>query len=127
MKSLAEFRAGFNQCATEVNNNLNSTPNSEHVREKLMTHLASSCHGNHPNSTFAPTNFPANAAGGSTTMWVPYPSPPPSPMAQNFQGIHRDILPPISPLSPVHHATKTPTCESKTSSPTSKPALWRPW
>ncbi|KAK3750173.1 hypothetical protein QZH41_015400, partial [Actinostola sp. cb2023] len=100
MKSLAEFRAGFNQCAAEVSKNLRASPNSDQLREKLMSHLASSCHGNH--STFAPASFPATPVG--TAVWVPYPSPPPSPTSQNVPmylpgavAVHRDTVTPISP------------------------------
>ncbi|KXJ25595.1 transcription factor HES-1 [Exaiptasia diaphana] len=138
MKSLAEFRAGFNQCANEVSKNLSSSPNSDHVREKLMSHLASSCHSNHPSSTFPHASFPANSAG-TPTVWVPYPSPPPSPTSQNalyLQGpvaIQREPIPPISPVSPVQLVSPqtklNSPCEStvKATASTKKPALWRPW
>ena len=131
MKSLAEFRAGFNQCAAEVSKNLSASPNSDQLREKLMSHLASSCHGNH--STFAPASFPATPVG--TAVWVPYPSPPPSPTSQNVPmylpgavAVHRDTVTPISPVSPVQliHQTNINTMKECTKR-TTKPALWRPW
>lgn len=137
MKSLAEFRAGFNQCASEVSQNLNVSPNSDHLREKLISHLASSCHGNHPSSTFAPASFPANPAVTTPTVWVPYPSPPPSPTSQKAMylqatiPVHREAVAPISPVSPVQLVPQTSLCavtEHPVKRPaTKKPALWRPW
>lgn len=134
MKSLAEFRAGFNQCANEVSKNLSSSPNSDHVREKLISHLATSCHGNHPSSTFSHApSFPANSAG-TPTVWVPYPSPPPSPTSQNTVYLQGAVaVSPISPVSPVQLVSPqtkfNSPCEStvKTTASTKKPALWRPW
>jgi hypothetical protein len=133
MNSLAEFRAGFNQCATEVSKNLSASDSSDHLREKLMSHLASNCHGNRVNSTFAPVSFPANTT--TTTVWVPYPSPPPSPTTQNAMyltgtvAMPRDSTSPMSPVSPVQAIPQLKTADNLVKRPviTKKPALWRPW
>ncbi|XP_031561353.1 transcription factor HES-4-A-like [Actinia tenebrosa] len=129
MNSLAEFRAGFNQCAAEVSKNLSASDSSGHLREKLMSHLASNCHGNRVNSTFAPPSFPAN----NTTVWVPYPSPPPSPISQNtvyLAGtvpVLRDSSSLMSPVSPLQTTAQVKTEFVKRPVSTKKPALWRPW
>lgn len=131
MNSLAEFRAGYNQCAAEVSKNLSASDSSDHLREKLMSHLASNCHGNRVNSTFAPPSFPANTA--TTTVWVPYPSPPPSPTSQNTMylagtvGVPRDSSSLMSPVSPVQTIPQVKTELVKRPVATKKPALWRPW
>lgn len=138
-KSLADYRAGFNQCANEVNRNILTSEGSDQLREKLLNHLASCCHGNATNRVATshapgiPAMTPSFPAVAPSAVWTPYPSPPPSPTNQST------VFIPVSPLKPDMHALPTlfsPTAVhvqkialSPASSPTAatKTLLWRPW
>ncbi|CAH3047203.1 unnamed protein product [Porites lobata] len=138
-KSLADYRAGFNQCANEVNRNILTSEGSDQLREKLLNHLASCCHGNATNRVATshapgiPAMTPSFPAVAPSAVWTPYPSPPPSPTNQST------VFIPVSPLKPEMHALPTlfsPTAVhvqkialSPASSPTAatKTLLWRPW
>ena len=139
IKSLADYRAGFNQCANEVNRNILTSEGSDQLREKLLNHLASCCHGNATNRVATshapgiPAMTPSFPAVAPSAVWTPYPSPPPSPTNQST------VFIPVSPLKPEMHALPTlfsPTAVhvqkialSPASSPTAatKTLLWRPW
>ncbi|CAH3028610.1 unnamed protein product [Porites evermanni] len=138
-KSLADYRAGFNQCANEVNRNILTSEGSDQLREKLLNHLASCCHGNTTNRVATshapgiPAMTPSFPAVAPSAVWTPYPSPPPSPTNQST------VFIPVSPLKPEMHALPTlisPTAVhvqkialSPASSPiaATKTLLWRPW
>jgi len=138
-KSLADYRAGFNQCANEVNRNILTSDCDEQVREKLLNHLASCCHGNATSrvaTSHAPgipamtASFPAIAPNA---VWIPYPSPPPSPTSKSAVFIPvspvRPEMPMIpSPISPsaahVHKISLSPTSSPNA---TTETPLWRPW
>ena len=134
---MAEYRAGFNQCATEVTRNLSSAAaegSNDKLREKLMSHLASCCHGN-ATSPVAPstmtTVLPAMQTG---PMWAPYPSPPPSPIAQGAVVIPRTALlhtsEPVKPVAPVSppYFTAHKTFGAHAHAGLQSPAkVWRPW
>lgn len=140
--SLAEYRASFNQCANEVNRNILAAKGSEQLKENLINHLASCCHGNatsHVTSSHAsgvPVMTPSFPAISANAVWVPYPSPPPSPQSKSA------VFIPVSPVEPEILRTLIP--KSRISSPASrrhrvslspessatvetKAALWRPW
>ena len=139
-KSLAEYRAGFNQCVNEVNRNITTNDGSDQLREKLLSHLASCYHGNATNrvaTSHAPgipaitPNFPAIAPNA---VWVPYPSPPPSPTSKSAVFIPltspvQSEMPRIpSPVSPsTTRAQRISYLPATSPSATTKTALWRPW
>ena len=137
---LAEYRAGFNQCVNEVNRNITTNDGSDQLREKLLSHLASCYHGNATNrvaTSHAPgipamtPNFPAIAPNA---VWVPYPSPPPSPTSKSAVFIPltspvQSEMPRIpSPVSPsTTRAQRISYLPANSPSATTKTALWRPW
>jgi len=139
-KSLAEYRAGFNQCVNEVNRNIMTSDGSDQLRETLLSHLASCCHGNATNrvaTSHAPgipattPNFPAIAPN---SVWVPYPSPPPSPTRQSAvfipltSPVQTEMSRTPSPVSPsLPHAQQISLTSASSPSATTKTALWRPW
>ncbi|XP_074609943.1 transcription factor HES-1-like [Acropora palmata] len=138
-KAMADYRAGFNQCANEVNRNILANEANAPLREKLLNHLASCCHGNarsrvitsHPPG--APEMTPSFPANSPNAVWVPYPSPPPSP--QNKSAVFVHINPAQSEIPTIHSSIGTPVAQvprgslSPVNSPsaTTKAPLWRPW
>ena len=136
---MAEYRAGYNQCMSEVSRTL---PSSDYVvREKLLTRLASSFHGNSVPETVsrltAPaastvtttTNFPAIP---SATMWVAYPSPPPSPTKDTKIPVCLSTCTPVPtegsrPPTPILQCNMAHKLTAQTSPVEKKPELWRPW
>ena len=138
-KLLADYRAGFNQCANEVNRNILTSEGSDQLREKLLNHLASYCHGNATNRVATshapgiPAMTPSFPAVAPSAVWIPYPSPPPSPTSQSAAAV------PVSPVKPELHCKPSPVSPSaayaliSTLSPASSPnattktPLWRPW
>ena len=138
-QSLAEYRAGFNHCVSEVNRSMTSE-GSEQLREKLLSHLASCYHSNATNrvATSHASGIPAMTqsfpAIAPNTVWVPYPSPPPSPT--NQPTIFNPLTSPIktempripSPISPSAAQTKKISISPASSpSASTKTPLWRPW
>jgi len=138
-KTLADYRAGFNQCANEVNRNILTSEGDEQVREKLLNHLASCCHGNATSrvaTSHAPgipamtASFPAIAPNA---VWIPYPSPPPSPTSKSAVFIPvspvRPEMPRIpSPISPsAAHVHKISLSQTSSPNATTETPLWRPW
>ena len=138
-QSLAEYRAGFNHCVSEVNRSMTSE-GSEQLREKLLSHLASCYHSNATNrvATSHASGIPAMTqsfpAIAPNTVWVPYPSPPPSPT--NQPTIFNPLTSPIktempripSPISPSAVQTqKISISPASSPSATTKTPLWRPW
>lgn len=139
-KSLADFRAGFNQCANEVNRNIMTSEGSDQLREKLLSHLASCCHGNATNRVATshapgiPAMTPSFPAIAPNAVWIPYPSPPPSPTSKSavFIPVANPVqtqMPRIpSPISPsATQAEKINLSPASSPSVTTKTALWRPW
>ncbi|PFX29939.1 Transcription factor HES-1-B [Stylophora pistillata] len=138
-QSLAEYRAGFNQCMNEVNRSM-TCEGSEQLREQLLSRLASCYHSNatnrvatsHASGIPAMTpNFPAIAPN---TVWVPYPSPPPSPTNQPTvfipitSPVKTEMLRIPSPVSPSAAQTqKISLSPASSTSATTKTPLWRPW
>ncbi|XP_058968077.2 transcription factor HES-2-like [Pocillopora verrucosa] len=138
-QSLAEYRAGFNQCVSEVNRST-TCGGSEQLREKLLSHLASCYHSNATNhvatshASGIPAMTPSFPAIAPNNVWVPYPSPPPSPT--NQAAIFIPITSPVktemlripSPVSPSAVQTQkislSPACSP---SAATKTPLWRPW
>ncbi|EDO43263.1 predicted protein [Nematostella vectensis] len=124
----SDFRAGFNACAVEVSNRLSpADANTDNLRETLLSHLVTGCHGNTtPQSqTLVAPSF------SSGTMWVPYPSPPPSPINQSSSFVNaalREVSRPLSPVSPCSRSPAQTTIVSTTRKTTERrTALWRPW
>ncbi|KAL9959853.1 hypothetical protein ACROYT_G033214 [Oculina patagonica] len=139
-KSLAEYRAGFNQCANEVNRNIMTSEGSDQLREKLLSHLASYCHGNATSRVATshapgiPAMTPSFPAMAPNAVWIPYPSPPPSPTGQSAVSIPvtspvQTEMPRIpSPVSPSFaHGQKVSFSPASSPSATTKTSLWRPW
>ena len=139
-KSLAGYRAGFNQCANEVNRNIMTSDGSDQLREKLLSHLASCCHGNATNRVATshapgiPATTPSFPAIVPNAVWIPYPSPPPSPTRQST--VFTPLTSPVqtemsripSPVSPsFSHAKQIGLSPASSPSATVKTALWRPW
>lgn len=138
-KAMADYRAGFNQCANEVNRNILAKEANAPLREKLLNHLASCCHGNarsrvitsHPPG--APEMTPSFPASSPNAVWVPYPSPPPSPQNKSAVFVHAN--PAQSEIPTIHSSIGTPVAQvsrrslSPVNSPsaTTKAPLWRPW
>ncbi|KAM7439212.1 hypothetical protein ABFA07_011389 [Porites harrisoni] len=138
-KLLADYRAGFNQCANEVNRNILTSEGSDQLREKLLNHLASCCHGNATNRVATshapgiPAMTPGFPAVAPSAVWIPYPSPPPSPTSQSASVVS------VGPVKPELHCKHSPVSPSaaythiSTLSPASSPnattktPLWRPW
>ncbi|XP_068713548.1 transcription factor HES-1-like [Montipora capricornis] len=141
-KSLAEYRAGFNQCANEVRTNILTAEGSDQLKETLLNHLASCCHSNVNNRVATshtagiPAMTPSFPAISPSAVWVPYPSPPPSPQSKSaifipvsqVQSELCEIAVPTSPLS-FQVSPKQKVSFSSASSPraATKTALWRPW
>jgi len=139
-KSLAEYRAGFNQCVNEVNRNIMTSDGSDQLRETLLSHLASCCHGNATNRVATshapgiPATTPSFPAIAPNAVWVPYPSPPPSPTRQSAvfipltSPIQTEMSRTPSPVSPsLPHAQQISITSASSPSATTKTALWRPW
>ena len=137
---LAEYRAGFNQCVNEVNRNITTNDGSDQLREKLLSHLALCCHGNATNRVAAshapgiPATTPSFPAIAPNAVWVPYPSPPPSPTRQSAvfipltSPVQTEISRIPSPVSPsLPHAQQVSLSPASSPSATTKTALWRPW
>ena len=138
-KSLANYRASFNQCTNEVNRNIMTSEGGDQLREKLLNHLASCCHGNATSRVTTshapgiPAMTPSFPAIAPSAVWIPYPSPPPSPTSQSA------VFIPVSPVKPEIHSIPSPVSPSAgyiqnislspVSSPnaTTKTPLWRPW
>ena len=113
---------------------------SDQLREKLLTHLASCCHGNATSRVATshapgiPAMTPSFPAIAPNAVWVPYPSPPPSPTSKSavfipvtspVQNEMPRIPSPVSPsLAQAPKATLTP---ASSPSATTKTPLWRPW
>ena len=138
--SLADYRAGFSQCVNEVNRNITTSDGSDQLREKLLSHLASCCHGNATNRVATshapgiPATTPSFPAIAPNTVWVPYPSPPPSPTRQSAvfipltSPVQTEISRISSPVSPSLPRTQQISLSPASSpSATTKAALWRPW
>jgi len=140
-KSLADYRAGFNQCANEVNRNIMTSDGNDELREKLLSHLASCCHGNATSrvaTSHAPgipattTSFPAIVPNA---VWIPYPSPPPSPTRQStvfnpltVSPVQTEMSRIPSPVSPSFtYAQQIGLSPASSPSARVKTALWRPW
>ncbi|KAJ7354880.1 hypothetical protein OS493_029437 [Desmophyllum pertusum] len=139
-KSLAEYRAGFNQCANEVDRNI-MTEGSDQLREKLLSHLASYCHGNATSRVATshapgiPAMTPSFPAIAPNAVWIPYPSPPPSPTNQS--AVFIPVCPvqlempripsPVSPSAAAHVTQKISLSPASSPSATTKIPLWRPW
>ena len=139
-KSLADYRAGFNQCVNEVNRNITTSDGSDQLREKLLSHLASCCHGNATNRVATshapgiPAMTPSFPAIAPNAVWIPYPSPPPSPTSKSAVFIPltssvQSEMPRIpSPVSPsTSRAQRVSFMPASSPSATTKTALWRPW
>ena len=126
---MSEYRTGYSQCMSEVSRTL---PGSEYiVREKLLTQLASSFHSNSvavpaSSPTTTTPNFPAIPA---TAMWIPYPSPPPSPTKEtpiflpSCMPVQTEFTRPPTPVSPC----SIPQNVTAQASPVANKPLWRPW
>ncbi|KAJ7354887.1 hypothetical protein OS493_029444 [Desmophyllum pertusum] len=139
-KSLAEYRAGFNQCANEVDRNI-MTEGSDQLRENLLSHLASYCHGNATSRVATshapgiPAMTPSFPAIAPNAVWIPYPSPPPSPTSQSAVFIPVSpvqlemprIPSPVSPSAAAHVTQKISLSPANSPSATTKTSLWRPW
>jgi len=115
---------------------------SDQLREKLLSHLASYCHGNATSRVATshepgiPATTPSFTAIAPNAVWVPYPSPPPSPtrqsavfipvaVASQVQTEMSTIPSPVSPSLP--HAQHISLSPASSPSATTKTALWRPW
>ena len=138
-QSLAEYRAGLNQCVNEVNRSMTSE-GSNQLREKLLSHLASCYHGNATNRVATshapgiPAMTPSFPAIAPNTVWVPYPSPPPSPTSQPTvfipvtSPVQTEIPRIPSPVSPSAAQTqKTNLSPASSPSAATKTPVWRPW
>lgn len=136
--SLAEYRAGFNQCTAEVTRNLNSASDGcDNLREKLMTHLASCCHSNTTSQVASSTMTTVIPAMQTSPLWAPYPSPPPSPIAQSAvlmpstTFLHASestrSLKAVSPLSPPHFTAQKSFHGHQQVTLQSPAKVWRPW
>jgi len=138
-KSLVDYRAGFNQCANEVNRNILTNEGSEQIREELLNHLASCCHGNATSRVATshapgiPAMTPSFPAIASSAVWIPYPSPPPSPTSKSAVFIPVSPVQPEmpripSPVSPsAAHVQKVSLSPASSPNATTKTPLWRPW
>ncbi|KAL9959844.1 hypothetical protein ACROYT_G033204 [Oculina patagonica] len=138
--TLADYRAGFNQCANEVNRNIMTSEGSDQLREKLLSHLASYCHGNATSRVATshapgiPAMTPSFPAVAPNAVWIPYPSPPPSPTSKS--AVFIPVTSPVqtempripSPVSPsAAHGQKVSVTPASSPSATTKTPLWRPW
>ena len=136
---MANYRAGFNQCANEVNRNILANTANTQLREKFMSHLASYCHGNANNRVATrhvpgiPAMTPSFPAISPSAVWVPYPSPPPSPQSKSAVFISVDpvkhdipmIHSPVGPsVAPVLTSSLSP---ANSTNAAAKSSLWRPW
>lgn len=136
---MADYRAGFNQCANEVNRNILANEANAQLREKLLNHLASCCHGNASNRVATshppgvPEMTPSFPANSPNALWVSCPSPPPSPQNKSAVFIHAN--PVQSKIPRIHSSFGSPVAQvprvsvSLENSPnaTTKAPLWRPW
>ncbi|PFX29951.1 transcription factor HES-1-B-like [Stylophora pistillata] len=138
-QSPAEYRAGFNQCFNEVNRSTTCEGN-EQLREKLLSHLASCYHSDATNrvATSHASGIPAVTSSfpaiAPNTVWVPYPSPPPSPTNQPTvfipvtSPVKTEMLRIPSPVSPSAAQTQQISLSPASSlSAETKTPLWRPW
>lgn len=149
---IAEYRAGFNHCADEINRNLSSVEGADQLRSKLLSHLAQSCcQGDTTISAPAASSkmgvtgqvmsAETTALTSLTPIWIPYPSPPPSPVYMSPSGspastprspTSSDSTPyamglPVVPITaPVPVLTKERN-EVKQTVQSKKPQVWRPW
>lgn len=143
----AEYRAGFHHCAAEISRNLTCVNGADQLRSKMLSHLAQSCCQGDSQETPAPVStigatsstLPPETTSLCTTttlapIWVPYPSPPPSPVYGS-----PSEFPAQSPRSPslecatfksistvatiLHHEVNKSTSHSSTK----KAQVWRPW
>jgi len=149
----AEYRAGYNQCAAEINRNLSNVSGADQLRSKLLSHLAQSCcQGNTPaapvpvsrigatSPVAAPETTSLCTSAPLTPIWIPYPSPPPSPVYCSPSG-----SPTLSPrnssvdCTPFNASTSVVPVTSAvlhqevnyneltTHLKAKKPQVWRPW
>ena len=138
-KTLADYRAGFNQCANEVNRNILTSEGSDQLRGKLLNHLASCCHGNATSRVATshapgiPAMTPSFPTIAPSAVWVPYPSPPPSPDSKSTVFLPVSLVQPEMPRisSPMilsaAHVQKVSVSPPSSPNATTKAALWRPW
>ncbi|XP_068760292.1 transcription factor HES-2-like [Montipora capricornis] len=140
-KSMADYRAGFNRCANEVSRNVLANEANSQLREKLLNHLASCCHGNATNRVATshapgvPAMSPSFPAISPSAVWVPYPSPPPSPQSKStvfipVSPVRPEISPipsPVGPSTSVAHVPRFNLSPVNSPNSTTKAPLWRPW
>lgn len=138
-KSLTDYRAGFNQFTNEVNRNILTSEDSDQLKEQLLSHLASCCHGNVTSRVATshapgmPATTPSFPAIAPSAVWVPYPSPPPSPDSKSA------VFIPVSPVQPeisvipstvipsAAHVQKVSLSPASSPNATTNAPLWRPW
>jgi hypothetical protein len=151
--SWAEYRAGYNQCAIELMRNMSTptpiSPNDLQMHGKVFAHVPAGFHGNTHVITQPPTFILPNPASVlptspvsmttpniPTVVWVPIPSPPPSPSNKTSL----TTAPPTSikiecvdeKLQGVQETTGTKNLVNPKSTTTEgraliNPPMWRPW
>lgn len=149
--SWAEYRAGYNQCAIELMRHATPiSPGDMQMHGKVFAHVPAGFHGNTHVSTQPPTFIlpnPTTALPTSpvsittpkipTVVWVPIPSPPPSPSNKTSLA---NAPPTTTNKESVHeklqgvHETRTETKNLVNTKPTASdrrpipnPPMWRPW
>ena len=143
----AEYQAGYNQCSLELMRNMSATttatpiqPNDLQMHGKIFTHVPIGYHGNThvsshpptfilPNSTAPLPTSPVSLTTGKipAVVWVPIPSPPPSPSNKTTLGTQPTVIHKTEHKQPlVEESQSSKTKTSKTPS-LSTPTMWRPW
>ncbi|KXJ25613.1 transcription factor HES-2 [Exaiptasia diaphana] len=144
----AEYQAGYNQCSLELMRNMSATttatpiqPNDLQMHGKIFTHVPIGYHGNThvsshpptfilPNSTAPLSPSPVSLTTGKipAVVWVPIPSPPPSPSNKTTLGTQPTVFHKTEHKQSLVQESQS--IKTKTSSKTpslSTPTMWRPW